>query len=78
MGGEKKKKEQEKEGKFCTIQIQVRAQQEAWSKCILPWELQITEDSGTSYAFLNTVYKLHPSGSRRKKKLYFKGMHVGY
>lgn len=29
MGGEKKKKEQEKEGKFCTIQIQVRAQQEA-------------------------------------------------
>lgn len=28
-GGGEKKKEQEKEGKFCTIQIQVRAQQEA-------------------------------------------------
>lgn len=71
-----KSKKQKKKIKFCSIQVQ--AQQEVWSKCIFPWELQITEDSGTSYAFPNTVYKSHPSGSCIKKKLYFKGMQVGY
>lgn len=42
-----KSKQQEKKIKFCSIQIQVQAQQEVWSKCIIPRELQITEDSGT-------------------------------
>lgn len=31
-----KNKEQEKKSNFCSIQIQVQAQQEARSKCILP------------------------------------------
>lgn len=61
-----KNKEQEKKSNFCSIQIQVQAQQEARSKCILPWELQNTEDSGTSYAILNTVYKSLLSGRCRK------------